>query len=77
MARAGGWQGRVEVALTFTHWQPGAQVALSASSGHAALDEQALAMVEQAAANTPLPAGLKGRSLRVLLPIEFRLDGDR
>ena len=74
LARERGWQGRVEVAVSVSAWQRAPAVLLIRSSGHVALDEQALAMLEQAAASTLLPESLQGRDLRVLLPIEFSLD---
>ncbi len=77
LAREGGWQGRVEVAVSVSAWQRVPQLALIRSSGHAVLDEQALAMIEQAAASTLLPESLKGRDFRVLLPVEFSLDEAR
>lgn len=77
LARERGWQGSVEVALSSSNSAPRPQLTLSRSSGHVALDEQALAMIEQAAANTLLPEDLRGRNFRLLLPIEFSLDDDR
>ena len=77
LARERGWEGRVEVAVTVSSWQRGPQSSLVHSSGHAALDEQALSMIAQASATTMLPESLKGRDFRVLLPIEFTLDDDR
>jgi protein TonB len=77
LARERGWEGRVEVAVTVSPWQRGPQSSLVHSSGHAALDEQALSMIAQASATTMLPESLKGRDFRVLLPIEFTLDDDR
>ncbi|MBK7954757.1 MAG: TonB family protein [Candidatus Accumulibacter sp.] len=74
LARERGWQGRVEVVVSVSAWQRAPAVLLIRSSGHVALDEQALAMLEQAAASTLLPESLQGRDLRVLLPIEFSLD---
>ncbi len=77
LARERGWQGRVEVAVSVSAWQRSPQLALMRSSGHPALDEQALAMIERAAASTALPENLNGRDFRVLLPIEFSLDDAR
>jgi protein TonB len=77
LARERGWEGRVEVAVSVSPWQRGPQSSLVHSSGHAALDEQALSMIAQASATTMLPESLKGRDFRVLLPIEFTLDDDR
>lgn len=77
LARERGWEGRVEVAVSVSAWQPRPQLSLVRSSGHAALDQQAVAMLEQASADTAVPAGLKGRDFRILLPIEFTLDDAR
>jgi protein TonB len=77
LARERGWEGRVEVAVSVSAWQPAPQSSLVHSSGHASLDEQALSMIEKASASTMLPESLKGREFRVLLPIEFTLDDDR
>jgi len=77
LARERGWEGRVEVAVSVSAWQSRPQLSLVRSSGHAALDQQAVAMLEQASADTALPAGLKGRDFRILLPIEFTLDDTR
>jgi len=77
LARERGWQGRVEVAVSVTAWQPRPQFSLARSSGHATLDRQAVAMLEQASSDTTLPAGLRGRDFRILLPVEFTLDDAR
>lgn len=76
LARERGWEGTVEVALDVTAWQPAPAISLVRSSGRATLDEQAMAMIEQATAATALPERLKGRGFRVLLPIEFSLTAD-
>ncbi|MEF8756112.1 MAG: TonB family protein [Accumulibacter sp.] len=77
LARERGWEGRVEVAISVSAWQPRPQFSLARSSGHAPLDQQAVAILEQAAAATLLPAGLRGRDFRILLPVEFTLDDAR
>jgi TonB family protein len=61
LARERGWAGRVEVAVNLSAWQPNPRLSLVQSSGHAALDEQALSMIEQASATTTLPESLRGR----------------
>ncbi|MEF8767456.1 TonB family protein [Candidatus Accumulibacter contiguus] len=76
VARERGWEGRVEVAVNVSAWQPSPQLSLIRSSGRALLDEQALSMIEQAAAATTLPDSLRGRDFRVLLPIEFTLSDE-
>lgn len=77
VAREGSWEGRVDVELSASAGLGVPRVSLVRSSGHRALDEQALSMVEQAAAVTRLPDGLQGIELRVLLPIEFSLETAR
>jgi len=77
LARERGWEGRVEVTVSMSAWQPRPLVSLARSSGRATLDEQAITMLERASANTALPEGLKGREFSLLLPIEFTLDEDR
>jgi protein TonB len=72
-----GWEGTVDVAVSMTSWQQRPQPALVRSSGHAALDEQALSMVEQASLVTVLPDSLKGRDFGFVLPIEFIRENDR
>jgi protein TonB len=77
LARERGWAGRVEVAVRVSAWQPRPHFSLARSSGHAPLDRQAVAMLEQAAAAAPLPAGLRGRDFSLVLPVEFTLDDAR
>jgi protein TonB len=77
LARERGWEGIVEVAIVIEPLLPAPQVNLSASSGIPLLDEQAMDTVAQAARNTLLPEGLKGRGFRVLLPVKFSLDADQ
>ncbi len=73
LARERGWEGTVEVAISLGALLPAPQVSLLGSSGRAVLDEQALAMVSQAARLTLIPESLKGRDFRVLLPVQFSL----
>ena len=74
-ARAQGWAGSVEVALLLSA-NGRTSTALSQSSGHGALDEQALSMIGQAAQAIPLPEALQGRSYRLLVPVLFSLEGE-
>lgn len=76
-ARERGWEGTAEVALTVGVQRSVPEIALARSSGHAALDRQAQEMIAQAARATVLPERLKGRDLRLLLPVQFSLDGDQ
>ncbi len=73
LAQERGWEGTVEVELVVRALARQPEIALLRSSGHDILDEKALDMVTQAAHRTDLPAGLKGRDFRVVLPVEFSL----
>lgn len=77
LAKERGWEGTVEVALDVYAAKPVPEVGLVRSSGRSVLDEQALEMMLQAARVTALPEGLNGRDFRVLLPIQFSLDGNQ
>jgi protein TonB len=73
LSRERGREGRVEVSLI---WRPGMhtpQVELHASAGDALLNEQGLAMLRQAAMQTPLPEALRERAFSLILPVEFSL----
>ena len=76
-ARQHGWQGRVEIASAFSRQPIPTQNSISRSSGHRVLDDQALRMIEQASAITPLPESLRGRDFRLIIPIEFSLEENR
>ena len=76
-ARQRGWEGTVEVALKMSAPSPVPEVSLVSSSGHGVLDEQAVAMLTQAAHVTALPEGLKARDFRLLLPVQFSLESDQ
>jgi len=47
---------------------------LARSSGHALLDEAALAMLRIAAERSPLPESLRGQEFAVLLPVVFEVE---
>lgn len=75
LARERAWEGTVEVLIVVSALLPAPEISLARSSGHAALDEQALDMIGQAARATALPGNLQGRSFRLLLPVRFSLEG--
>lgn len=77
LARERGWEGTAEIALNVSSLMPVPEAVLVRSSGRNLLDEQALEMIAQAARITNLPEGLKGRDLRILLPVKFSLEGDQ
>jgi protein TonB len=74
LAREQGWEGTVEVAIRFRSALPAPEVALVRSSGRDLLDEQAVAMLAQAARTTALPEGLRGLDFEIPLPVKFSLD---
>jgi protein TonB len=73
LARERGWEGTVDVALVFDGRASAPEVSIVSSSGRALLDEQALAMLTQAVRAAPMPEALKGRRLRIELPVTFSL----
>lgn len=75
-ARARGLEGTAEISVQVGPALSLPVVRLARSSGHAMLDEQALAMLNQAVRSVPLPDSLRGREFTVPLPIQFSLDGD-
>lgn len=74
LARERGWSGTVEVHLTHPAGLPAPLVSLGRSSGHGVLDRQALETIGQAARRVDLPASLRGRELRLAIPVEFALE---
>jgi protein TonB len=70
-----GWHGRVTVRLAFDADGALAAALVHRSSGHGALDEQALDMLRKAAALTPLPPALRSRGFAVDVPVLFELRG--
>lgn len=76
LARERGWEGTAEVALEVRALLPVPAVTLVKSSGHDLLDEQAVAMMAQAAGSIFLPESLKGRDFRIVLPVKFGLNND-
>lgn len=77
VARARGWEGAPELALSISpHW-PAPEVVVVRSSGYPVLDTQAREMMARAARTTALPERLQGRSFRVPLSVQFSLDDDQ
>lgn len=77
LASQRGWEGTAEVALDFSASASVPEVVLLRSSGRAVLDEQAQAMLSQAARVTALPEGLRARDFRIVLPVQFSLENDQ
>ena len=77
LARERGWEGTVEVAVLVHAALPRPDVKLMRSSGREMLDAQALDMVIQAVRVAEMPSGLRGRDLRIDLPVLFSLEDER
>jgi protein TonB len=71
-----GWQGRVTVRLAIDVDGSIAAALVRRSSGHGALDQQAVEMLRKAAALTPLPPALRSREFSVDVPVLFELRGE-
>ena len=74
LAREQGWEGVVEVAFDFRPPAVEPVVTITKSCGKTILDEQALETLRQAARQTDLPEGLRGRNFRLLQEISFSLE---
>jgi protein TonB len=70
-----GWQGRVDVRLSFGADGGIAAARVRRSSGFDPLDRQALEMLRKAAALTPVPPALQSREFSVDVPVVFELKG--
>jgi protein TonB len=68
-----GWEGTVTMRLKVGANGRLMEAQVDASSGHAALDAQALEMVKRIPELPPPPEGLRDREFAVLVPVEFRL----
>lgn len=73
-AMAAGWEGSVEVRLDVGASGVPWPATLARSSGHAALDQSALAMIDAGARRARLPESLRGKAFAVVLPVLFSLD---
>ena len=69
-----GWQGLVKVRVRYDRLGRVYQLEVSDSSGHQVLDEQAIRMLRQAAADFPLPEALLNKAFSVIVPIAFKLN---
>lgn len=67
------WEGAAEVALVVDADGRIRDMAISRSSGHAVLDQQAIDMFRKAKPRVPIPAALRGREFRVTLKAIYSL----
>lgn len=68
-----GWQGQVRIAVTIAPTGELLAVEVRQSSGYAALDQQALAIVRRAQSELPLPSRPPGQTLTLMIPVNFSL----
>ncbi len=73
MARARGDQGVATVTFTMDRSGHVLAVALARSTGSAALDEEAVAMIRRAEPLPPLPAEIPGATVTLTVPVSFAL----
>jgi protein TonB len=71
-ARLNGWEGEVVVRVEVDAGGRVSAVSVARSSGHAALDEQALEMFRNAAHEVPVPRSLRGGAFAVELKTTYR-----
>ena len=74
IAQMQGWQGAVTMRLRVAPSGRLIDAEVHASSGHEALDRQALAMASKPERFPPPPEGLRDREIAVLVPVVFRLE---
>jgi periplasmic protein TonB len=68
-----GWEGEVVVRMAIAPDGSIARLDVRSSSGHAALDRQALEMFRKATAERPVPPALRGKSFSLDLRAVFNL----
>jgi protein TonB len=69
-----GWEGEVRLRLRVARKGNLLGVALDRSSGFEVLDQHALAMLAAMAGLPPLPEGLDGGEIQVVVPIQYKLN---
>jgi protein TonB len=74
IAQMQGWQGAVTMRLRVAPSGRLIEAEVHASSGHEALDRQALAMASKPERFPPPPDGLRDSEIAVLVPVVFRLE---
>lgn len=69
-----GWQGTAEVLIHFSSDGRTISVTIDKSSGQSVLDEQAIEMVRKGLDELPLPSNYQGRDVKLIIPIDFKLE---
>ena len=73
LALANHWEGKAEIRMTIGADGSISGLVVRSSSGHAVLDQQALAMIEQAKGTAHIPPALLGKQFAVEVPVVFTL----
>jgi protein TonB len=73
-ATASGWEGTADIRLEVGSDGQPRPATLVRSSGHDALDQAALTMIDAGAQRARLPDSLRGKTFAVVLPVVFNLD---
>ncbi len=68
-----GWEGEVRLRLRVARKGNLIGVSLDHSSGHEVLDQHAMAMLEHLGILPPLPDGLEGSEIQVVVPVNYKL----
>jgi protein TonB len=73
LAAQRGWEGEVRLRLKVARQGNLLSVQVDRSSGHDILDQHALQLVDLANGLPPLPDGLEGNEIQVIVPVNYRL----
>jgi protein TonB len=73
LAAQRGWEGEVRLRLKVARQGNLLSVQVDRSSGHDILDQHALQLVDLASGLPPLPEGLEGSEISVIVPVNYRL----
>ena len=73
LAAQRGWEGEVRLRLKVARQGNLLSVQVDRSSGHDILDQHAMQLVDLASGLPPLPDGLEGSEISVIVPVNYRL----
>jgi protein TonB len=69
-----GYEGSGKVLVKFSADGKASSIAIEKSTGQKSLDDQAIEMVRKSLSELPLPAKFIGKSFKISIPIEFKLE---
>lgn len=73
LAAQRGWEGEVRLRLKVARQGNLLSVQVDRSSGHDILDQHAMQLIDLASGLPPLPEGLEGSEISVIVPVNYRL----